>query len=146
MGFQWNTSIMLVSLAILFNVLWWIYKHPRLKYKRLFYFGFTLMSVLLFMVGLFPIGHYKLMHDIPAYGYFMLYPLTIFTMTFLNRKNIHYGEWASHMTLSMIMIILPLIFLERLEGVALAEILHTVVVIVWNLTLFKKIKLHHKIF
>lgn len=131
----WNGAIMLVSVAILFNVIWWIYKHPRLRYKNIFYIIFSVLSVLLFMVGLFPTGQYKLLHDIPAFTYFFVYPFTIFAMAFLNRKRIQYKEWIKHLVLSIIMIILPLAFIKAFDGMGVSEILHTVIVAIWNMSL-----------
>lgn len=135
---MWNGSIFIVSIAILFNVLWWLYKHKRLKYKKIFYPIFIASSVCLFMVGLFPTGQYSLLHDVPAFIYFFMYPLTIFTLSFLNRKTVGYGEWIKHLILSVIMIILPLVFIRVFDGMAISEIIHTIIVAIWNLSLIGK--------
>lgn len=143
--YLWNGAIMLVSVATLFNVVWWIYKHPRLKYKKLYYSVFLFTAVCLFMVGLYPTGAYKYMHDVPAYLYFMIYPLAIFTMGFINRKRIHYNEWVRHLIISLVMITLPLAFMNSFEGKAVPEILHTIIVIIWNLTLLKRYEVKRKV-
>jgi hypothetical protein len=43
---------------MLFNIIWWLNKHKRIKHKKLFYILFSLCSAALLMVGLFPIGEY----------------------------------------------------------------------------------------
>lgn len=134
-GWLWNGVILLVATATLFNVIIWISHHQRLKYKKFFYFAFTLMSLLLFMVGIFPTGTFKWLHDIPAITYFFTYPLIIFTMAFLNRKSIKYSEWVKHVAFSALMVTLPLTVIWAFEGKAISEILHTTMVAAWNISL-----------
>jgi len=56
----------------------------------------------------------------------------------VNRDTIIYNEWLRHLILSISMITLPLIFIKAFDGMAISEILHTIVVTIWNLTLLKK--------
>ena len=61
--------------------------------------------------------------------------MVIFAMTFVNRKEIRYSEWVMHLMFSVVMIILPLSVLSVFKGMAISEILHTLIVGVWNITL-----------
>lgn len=140
---MWNGAILIVAGAILFNVIWWLYKHKRLKYKKIFYPIFIFCSVCLFMVGIFPTGQYKYLHDIPAFTYFFVYPFTIFALAYLNRKVIGYNEWIKHLVLSVLMIILPLVFIKIFDGMAISEIMHTGIVAIWNLSIIKKNNVAH---
>jgi len=137
-GWIWNTSVVLVSLAILFNVIYWIHNHQRMVSKKLFYGLFIIPSICLLMVGLFPTVKYDLLHNIPAVIYFTTYPLIIFLMAFLNRKEFHYREWLNHLIISVIMIILPLIFIKVFNGMAISQILHSFIVIIWNINILGK--------
>ncbi len=134
-GWMWNGSVVLVSLAILFNVIWWINKHKRLQYKGTFYILFTFMSFCLILVGLFPSGSHRILHEIPAFIYFFSYPMIIFAMAFINRKEIQYNEWIKHLSFSLLMIMIPLAFISAFKGMAISEMLHTIIVAIWNLTL-----------
>lgn len=131
-------GILTVASAILFNVLWWIKQHKRLKYKNPFYILFTIATLCLFMVGIFPTQKYQLLHDVPAVTYFFLYPLSIFLLAHLNRKSLGYSEWKNHIIMGVAMIILPLIFIKVFDGMAISEIMHTIMVAIWNLSIIKK--------
>lgn len=130
----WNGCLMLLSITILFNVIIHIRRHRKMKYKGLFYFLFAVTSISLFLIGLFPVQYGKL-HAAAAYVYFFAYPLAIFGMAFLNRRALAYEEWVKHTMLSIIMITVPVIFIQMFEGKAVAEILHSVVVGIWNISL-----------
>lgn len=138
-GLIWNSSVVMVSLAILFNALYWIKKHNRLKYKRLFYILFSIMSLSLLLVGVFPVT-YGWVHNVPAFFYFFAYPLLIFLMAFSNRRNIVFKEWIRHLTISICMIMLPLITISLFKGYAISEIIHTSVVIFWNISILENKK------
>lgn len=135
-GWLWNGMIMVVSLVLAFNVIVWIKRHQRLKFKKHFYVLFTLMSFLLFIVGLFPASA-GLIHTAPAFIFFFSYPLIIFTMAFVNRRNIQYTEWLRHLMISIFMITIPLMSMTFFTGFAIPEILHIVILIYWNLSLLK---------
>jgi len=138
-GEAWNMAIILMSFTILSNVVIWIYRHPRLKYKLLFYTLFSIPSICLFIVGYFPIK-YEALHSIPAFIYFFMYPLIIFVMVFINRMYISYNEWVKHMIICLLMIIVPLLLMSQFKGMGLAEIAHALMVSTWNLMILKKHK------
>jgi hypothetical membrane protein len=131
----WNGAIILISIAIWFNVMVWILHHKRLKYKIPFYILFTLLTGCLLMIGSFPTGQYQLLHDVPAVLYFFFYPMTIFFMAFVNRKEIQYQEWIRHLMFSVMMILIPLSLIAAFKGMAISEILHTLIVGFWNISL-----------
>ncbi len=134
-GWIWNGAIILVSLAILFNVIYWVYHHTRMLNKNLFYVLFIIPSVCLLMVGIFPTVKYDLLHNIPAVIYFTTYPLIIFLLAFINRKTMPYNEWLIHLIISVFMIVLPMIFIKVFNGMAISQILHSFIVIVWNINI-----------
>jgi hypothetical protein len=137
-GGAWNSLIIFMSFTILSNVTIWIYQHPRLKYKPLFYGLFWFASINLFFVGFYPV-QYGLLHIIPAIIYFFTYPLIIFLMVFMNRNNIIYREWLKHTIISLLMITIPLLFIT-FNGMGIYEIVHASMVGLWNLIILKKHK------
>lgn len=141
-GWLWNSIIVLLSISIAINNILFVKRHTRLKYKTIPYILFSIVSVSLLLVGLFNL-EYDLLHDIPAWIYFFLYPLTIFTMAYLNRKILKYKEWFTHLIFSIVMIVAPLMCLTITEGFGLAEVVHSLIVIAWNVhTAFKRFDIH----
>lgn len=137
-GWLWNSIIVLLSVSIVINNVIFVKRHTRLKYKTIPYIMFSLVSFCLLLVGSFNL-EYGLLHDIPAWVYFFLYPLSIFTMTYLNRGTLHYKEWFIHLIFSITMIVSPLMCLTFVDGFGLAEIVHSLVVVSWNIhTAFKR--------
>jgi hypothetical membrane protein len=130
----WNTSLALISIAVLFNVIVWIKRHARLGFKKLFYVLFSIVSLSLLIVAIFPHTHGAL-HNVPAFIYFFAYPLVIFFMAFLNRRKLLLKEWTRHLVISICMITLPLLFLNFFNGYAISEIIHSVIVIIWNISI-----------
>jgi len=134
----WNGVIILLSISILFNTLIFIKKHIRMNNKMLPYILFSIVSLCLCMVGVFSVK-YSLIHNISAFIYFFLYPLSIFTMAYINRKTLLYREWFIHLMFSLLMVVLPLTAISIFHGMAISEILHVIVVCGWNLYVaFKK--------
>lgn len=137
-GWLWNSIIILLSASIALNNILFIKRHSRLKYKTIPYILFSLISFCLFLVGAFNL-EYGLLHNIPAWIYFFLYPFSIFVMAYLNRKILHYKEWFTHLIFSIIMIVTPLTCLTIVDGFGLAEVVHSLIVISWNIhTAFKR--------
>ena len=131
-GWLWNSIIVLLSLSIFFNNIFFIKNHSRITYKFIPYISFSIVAVSLFLVGVFNIT-YGLLHDIPAWFYFFSYPLSIFMMSHLNRKILLYKEWFTHLIFSIVMIVLPLVLLGFFPGFGISEIIHSIVVCVWNI-------------
>ena len=143
-GWLWNSIIVLLSISTAINNIIFVKRHTRLKYKTIPYILFSLVSFCLLLVGSFNLEH-NLLHDIPAWIYFFLYPLSIFTMAYLNRGTLHYKEWFTHLIFSIIMIVTPLMCLSFTEGLGLSEIVHSLIVISWNVhTAFKRFDINLK--
>lgn len=143
-GWLWNSIIVMLSISIIINNILFVKRHSRLKYKTIPYILFSLVSFCLLLVGSFNLEH-NLLHDIPAWIYFFLYPLSIFTMAYLNRGTLHYKEWFTHLIFSIIMIVTPLMCLSFTEGLGLSEIVHSLIVISWNVhTAFKRFDINLK--
>ena len=138
-GKAWNSVIIFMSFTILSNAIFWIHRHPRLKYKTLLYGLFTFLSINLFIVGFFPY-EYGLLHNVPAILYFFSYPLIIFFMVFINRSSILYSQWVKHSIISLSMITIPLAFITFFKGMGISEILHTAIVGIWNIILLREHK------
>lgn len=137
-GSIWNAAVCLLSVSIFINVCVYIFYNPRMKYKKLAYCLFGLVSSFLFIVGMFDASHF-LVHNVAAYLYFFSYPLVIFIINHLNKNYILYKNWLIQLVSSILMIILPLLFLWQFNGMAISEIAHTSIVVIWNLYLvFKK--------
>ena len=131
-GWLWNSIIILLSVSILVNNLLFVKKHVRLREKNVPYIMFSFVAMCLMMLGIFNLD-YGVLHDLPAWVYFFAYPLSIFVMAYLNRKFLLYREWFTHLIFSIIMIIVPIFFVTMFEGLAIPEILHSVIVSIWNI-------------
>lgn len=130
-GWLWNSIIILLSMSILVNNILFVKKHVRLRKKNIPYFMFSFVALCLLMVGIFNL-EYGLLHDLPAWLYFFVYPFSIFVMAYLNRNYLLYREWFTHLIFSIIMIVVPLSFITMFEGLAIPEILHSIIVSIWN--------------
>lgn len=138
----WNSIIVVLSISIFFNNMYFVREHSRLKYKTIPYILFSFVAICLFLVGLFNLD-YEIIHDVAAWLYFFVYPLSIFTMAYLNRKILLYKEWFTHLIFSIIMIVLPLTLLGFFKGFGMSEIIHSVVVSAWNIHVaFKRFDIH----
>ncbi len=137
-GWVWNSVVVLLGITTLFNHIFFLYKHTRIKLKKIPYTLFSIVSLSLIVVGLFNFEQY-IIHNIFAYIYFFLYPLSIFTMVYLNRKYVTYNEWLLHLTFSVIMIVLPLSLIGFFEGMAISEFIHSIIVSFWNIIIAFKI-------
>ena len=133
----WNSIVCLLSVSIFINSMLYIKNSHRVKRKTLSYALFGFISLCLFLVGLFNVN-YSFIHNLSAYLYFFTYPLAIFIFTYINRATLQYKDWIRDLSISIMMIILPLIFIALFKGMALAETVHTALVITWNIKLALK--------
>lgn len=129
--YLWNSCLMLLSASIFYNVFHFIKEHKRLNFKPLLVGGFFFVSLFLFLTGAVNMNYS--MHNAFAYLYFFLYPLSIFVLAHLNRKVLLYREWKRHTTFSICMVVFPLLTIELFPGMAITEIIHSTIVIGWNL-------------
>tara|TARA_R110001606_G_scaffold119225_1_gene250152 strand:+ start:61 stop:633 length:573 start_codon:yes stop_codon:yes gene_type:complete len=137
-GWVFNYGIILVSISTFFNVFFYIKNHNRIFHKKTLHLLFFFVSISLFLVGLFPVDINPSIHNPSAFLYFFSYPFSIFLLSHLNRKNIIYKEWITHLVVSSLMIVLPLIFISLFSGMAIAEMVHTLLVMFWNIRILVK--------
>lgn len=135
-GDWWNLSLVLLSISISINHYYWIKDHPRLSKKVLAFVLFGFVGLCLFFTGLFDIS-VRLPHNFFAFSYFFAYPLVIFLTAHLNRKHILWRNWVHMMIISTTMIVVPISIMPIFNGYAISEILHTALVIYWNLWILK---------
>jgi hypothetical membrane protein len=140
-GWIFNLSLVVLSVTIFINSFLYIRNNKRIIYKRLLQFLFGSVSLSLLLVGIFDVESSNITHNIFARSYFFLYPISIFMLSHLNRKSITYRTWMSHLIYSILMIIFPLFLLMIFNGMAIAEIMHTIIVMSWNIFILKRKKI-----
>lgn len=139
-GWIWNSIIVLLSISILFNNIFFIKKNERIKKKILPYILFSFVALCLFIVGFFNLEYS--IHTVAAYLYFFIYPLAIFVTAYINRTSLIYKEWLKHLLFSISMIIIPLTLITSFNGLAISELVHSLIICIWNLNVaFKRFDL-----
>jgi hypothetical membrane protein len=133
LSLAWNFSICIMALSGFFNVFHYITDHPRFLRREIFIAGFATSYLFLFLSGIFDLSHP--VHTPAALGYFLMYPLCIFSLAYFNRRRMKFTEWAINTVFATAMVILPLSFLKVFTGMALSEIIHIVLVFLWNIWL-----------
>ena len=134
LGRVWNTTVCFFSFTIFINSFLYLRNNSRIKYKNAFYFLFGFLSLCLFFVGFFSMD-WRLIHNTSAFLYFFFYPLTIFLFAYFNRKYLSYKDWKHKVIISISMAVLPIILMSFFKGMAIAEIAHTLMVIIYNIKL-----------
>tara|TARA_A100001037_G_scaffold218541_1_gene196451 strand:+ start:5549 stop:6127 length:579 start_codon:yes stop_codon:yes gene_type:complete len=137
----WNISMVLIAHFILRNVSTFLDENQRIKHGRIWKQFFGLGCLGLAIVGIVPMDPVGFdLHDLAAWGYFFLFPLTILSMAFFERKNIQHSEFLNHVILAALMAVLPSILFDIFHGLAIPELLHSSIVLYWNLYIFLKYK------
>jgi hypothetical protein len=139
-GWIFNYTLMLLSASLYINTFFYIKNQNRITKKIKEYISFFIISICLFLTGFFDVDKYKILHNIFAFSYFFIYPLSIFVLAYNNRKTILYKEWTFHLITSLVMIILPIFLLSFFEGMGIGEIAHSIIVSFWNLRINFKFK------
>jgi hypothetical protein len=134
LGRVWNTAVCTFAISIFINSVLYLRNNLRVRYKNIFYLLFTFVSICLFMVGFYNMD-WGAIHNYSAGLYFFFYPLTIFSFSHLNRKYLSYKDWLHYVILSVGMAIIPMILISMFKGMAIAEIAHTFLVILYNIKL-----------
>lgn len=132
----WNGTIMLLSASLFFNVDFYVKNHIRMVSKKTIRLLFGSVFLSLFLTGLVNMHYY--IHNLTAVYYFFVLPLAIYVMAYLNKKTIQYKEWLGHIVFSSCMIILPLLFIHIFKGMAISEVIHSVIVMLWSIWILKK--------
>ena len=136
-GTIWNMSLMLLGITVLLNQWHWIKSHRRISNKLFSQILFLTSGVSLFFTGFFNLN-YPILHNIFALYYFFSYPLIIFTVAYVNRKSMLWSNWMHMTILSTAMISIPMILIPIWNGMAISELVHSILVIYWNLWILIK--------
>jgi hypothetical protein len=131
-GTVWNTAVCGFAISIAINSFLYLRSASRLRLTRMFYWLFGFLSACLFIVGFFNID-YRMIHNVSAGLYFFFYPLTIFLLAYFNRKYMTYYDWLQMVILSTSMAVFPILLMWMFKGMAIAEMAHTLLVIIYNI-------------
>lgn len=127
----WNLSLIIMGVSCFFNISHYIKEHQQLMFKKTLNTLFFIECMSICLIGIFPSGNF--LHSLFAYGYFFSLPFTIFCLAFINRNILTPTEWFFHTIISSLMIVFPLMSFLYFEGEAIAEIIHIVIFLVWNI-------------
>lgn len=136
-----NVSMVLIAHFMLRNISSFLEENQRIRKGRLWkqLFGLSLLG--LAVVGIIPMDPNGLdLHDVAAWSYFFMFPLTILVMAYVERKNIQHREFLHHVITAAIMAILPAFVFDLFQGAAIPEIIHSLIVLYWNAYIFIKYK------
>jgi hypothetical membrane protein len=139
LGYLWNTIICTLAISTWINSIFYIKKSNRIKLKWLSYIMFSFVSLALFATGFFNLN-WGMVHIFSAWVYFFVYPLVIFIHSHLNRKTLHYKDWKEGISISISMIVLPILSVGLFYGLAIPETIHIIFVIIWNLKIAFKLQ------
>lgn len=132
----WNGTVMILAASLFFNVDFYVKNHIRMIDIKTIRIAFASVFLSLFLTGLINM-HYEI-HNLTAVYYFFVLPLTIYLMAYFNRKTIQYKEWLTHIIFSTCMIILPLLSIHVFKGMAISELSHSFIVMLWSIWILKK--------
>lgn len=135
----WNGCLIILGMSCFFNMQQYLQLHPHLEYKTQFTYAFLFQCVSMSLLGVFVKG--LIIHNILAYTYFFSVPLTIFLLAALNRIRLTVNEWLVNTILSTTMIVFPLTALFIFSGKGIAESLHSILFLIWNIYILKENKL-----
>jgi len=131
----WNLSIDILAVSMYINIISYLKSRTKLNYKKIIYFLFLIDCFALFLTGLVDMS-FKI-HTYFAFFYFLLTPLLIFLLGHLNSKTISLKEWKTHIFLSVLLVLLPIIPIPFLKGLAIPELLHSSILLFWNFRINK---------
>jgi hypothetical protein len=132
----WNGALVLMGISTWINQWIWIESYSRLTIKSIPKILCSITSACLILTGMFNID-WILLHNLFAFLYFLGYPLAIFIIAYLNRSYIKWSHWIQMILISTSMIIFPLLLIPIWKGMAPSEIVHSIIVIWWNLWILK---------
>lgn len=133
LGWVWNSCLCLLSISIFYNIYYFIKHHHRLnkRFNEFLWISFLFTTINLFLTGAIDLTY--TLHVFTAFTYFFAFPLSVFLFAHLNRKSLRYQEWLIHTLFSICMAVFPLLVINFFPGLAIAETIHSVFVIGWNL-------------
>jgi hypothetical membrane protein len=133
----WNLTIMILSISIYYNFKNYLDSKSKIFLKDFFLDFAYFMSLCLFIVGFIPMP--SMIHTICAYFYFFFYPLFIYLFAYFNRLKLK-ESWYLFI-ISLLMIIIPLIFIPMFKGKAYSEIIHSFFMIIFHVFINRKANL-----
>ena len=136
----WNNCLFILGMSCYFNIHQYLELHPHLSFKKHFKYVFLFQCVSMSLLGVFVKG--QIIHNILAYTYFFSIPLTIFLLAALNRARLTLDEWIVNTILSAAMIAFPLTALFIFSGKGIAESLHSILFLIWNIYILKENKVY----
>jgi hypothetical protein len=128
----WNSLLVLLSFSMLFNIMGYINSHSRLAFKKYYRIGFSVVCFSLFLTGMIPMDN-RILHDFVAFFYFFSFPLAIFFLAYFNSNNLIFFEWQNHLLFAALLVLIPLIGVYLFNGMAIAEISHSLLILGWNI-------------
>ena len=138
LSWLWNSSLILLSVSMFSNILNYIQSFPKIKFKNQILVFFLSVCFCLFTVGLLNMN-YRI-HNPAAFYYFFMYPLAIFLFAHFNYKNLPYKVWRTNIIYAVVLIIVPLSIIRVFHGMAISEILHSSIIMLWNIWILKETK------
>lgn len=133
-GLIWNSTLMIMAISMHYNLAQFLLKKRMYKAKAL-YWCFSFVYFTLFISGLVTM-EYKI-HTVAAYLYFFSYPFSIFLLYWFNRSKMSLYERRGHLLFIFAMILTPIILLFPFKGMAISEIGHSLVVVMWSLWILR---------
>lgn len=138
LGWIWNSLVITLSLSVYFNATQYVRNIPSLQNKTVIYIGFTFSCLCLFLTGLFNMNHQ--IHTASAYLYFFTFPVSVYIISYFNADHLPYREWLGHIIFASATFVIPIIFFKMFTGMAIAETIHSVLTIAWNIWIMPKKK------
>ncbi len=93
----WNSSVIMLAFSFYFNYKDYIKTYQKINNKQLINILFSTTTLCLFLTGIIT-SHYLFYHTIVAWTYFLLAPISIFTFTHFNIKNISLLTWKTNLS------------------------------------------------
>ena len=131
----WNSLLVLLSFSMLFNIYSYLDAHPRLQFRTVYKCIFFGVCFSLFLTGMLPMNHPW--HYTVAWAYFFSFPIGIMSLAYFNSQNFLIREWRMHLIASASLVIVPSICVFIFKGMAMGEITHSSLILLWNLYLLK---------
>jgi hypothetical protein len=135
-SYFWNGALILIGISTWINQWMWLENYSRMPIKSVPKILCSIVSACLILTGAFNMD-WEFLHNLFAFSYFLGYPLVIFVIAYLNRAHIKWSHWIQMILISTSMIIFPLVLIPIWKGMAPSEIVHSALVIWWNLWILK---------
>lgn len=132
----WNLSIIMLSFSFFFNYKNFINSYQKIEKKFTIDVLFAITTGCLFLTGVFNTS-FLMLHNFFAWVYFLAAPVAIFAFAHFNAAQLPVRVWKTHLTISLLSVVAPIITLFFFNGMAISEIIHTSFIMVWNMLAMK---------